>query len=121
MEAGTAIAVGQVSAKVLSIIWTYFSDLKDARDDIHSLMAELQDLQHVALKVQDIIAKPSRAMDMSTSTMLFRTLDKTLSEIKDLHSQLDPGEGKTSMKRMGKRALKWPFSKKEVDKRIGRL
>ena len=73
----------------------------------------------MALKIQDIIAKPSRTASMSTSIMLLRTLDQALSEINDLESELNPGEGNTAMKRMGKRALKWPFSKKEVDEGIG--
>ncbi|KAL8725583.1 MAG: hypothetical protein Q9181_006365 [Wetmoreana brouardii] len=121
MDPGTAIAIGQVSAKVLSIIWKYYSDVKDAKGNIHSLANELQDLHDVTLKVQGLLQNQPADVNMTTSVTLARTLEQTLLDIKDLEHKLDPGTGDKLMKRVGRRALKWPFAKKDVDEWIAKL
>ena len=55
------------------------------------------------------------------SAELSKSLDRSLADIKDLEKELDPGKGDRFMKRISKRALKWPFSKKEVNQRVSRL
>ena len=121
MEAGTAIAVGQVSAKALSTIWKYYSDVKDAKDMIQSLVNELQDLQNVALKVQHLMKQASQNKDMPTIITLSHTLEQSLSTVKNLEDKLNPEASNKAMKRVGKRALKWPFQKKEVEEWTARL
>ena len=121
MDPGTAIAVGQVAAKVLTIIWKYYGDVADARSNIQSLTSELQDLQNVSLKVQELFQKQPANVDMTSSATLAQTVEQALSAIKDLEHKLDPGTGVKLMKRVGKRALKWPFAKKDVEEWVSRL
>lgn len=51
MEAGLVIAIGQISAKVLSTIWKYYSDVKDAESEITLLARELEDFCHVVVRI----------------------------------------------------------------------
>lgn len=57
MEAGTTIAIGQVTAKVLSTVWKYYSEAKDAKDDIMSLADELEDFRTVVTKLRESLQK----------------------------------------------------------------
>ena len=119
MDPGTAIAVGQVSAKILSIIWKYYSEVKDAKSDVTYLADEIQNFRNVMQKISELLQKDSANVPASDS--LIPTIEQSLSEIKILEGKLDPGTGAKVMKRVGKRALKWPFTKKEVDDWVTRF
>lgn len=115
MEPGTIIAVGQVSAKVISIIWKYYSDVKDAQDSIRNLRNEVEDIQMVVQKTQELFQNASMAAKLPASALLVKTLEQYLKDMTELETKLDPGAGSKVMKKFGKRALAWPFTKKEVD------
>ena len=115
MDPGTAIAVGQVSAKILSIIWKYYFEVKDAKSNVAHLANEIQDFHNVRQKFLELLEKDSMVAKVPVSASLIATIEQTLSDINILESKLDPGTGAKVMKRVGKRALKWPFTKKEVD------
>ena len=113
MDPGTAIAVGQVSAKILSMIWKYYSEVKDAKNDVTQLADEIQKFHDVMLKISELLQKDPAKVPASAS--LIPTIAKSLSDIRILEKKLDPGTRAKVMKRVGKRALKWPFTKKEVN------
>lgn len=115
MDPATAIAVGQVSANVVSIIWKYYSEVKDAKSNIMHLANEIQDFHDVMQRFQDLLQKGNLAAKIPASGSLKATIEQSLLDIKALESKLDPGTGAKVMKRFGKRALKWPLTKKEVD------
>ena len=121
MDPGTALAVGQVSGSVLKIIWKYYGDVKDAKSDIQSLANELKDFQNVALEVQKLLQKRGANADLPTSSDLTQTLKQSLLDVQDLELKLDPGTGDKLMKRVGRRALKWPFTKMEVVEWVSKL
>ncbi|KAL8698285.1 MAG: hypothetical protein Q9201_006655 [Fulgogasparrea decipioides] len=121
MELGTAIAIGHVTAKVLSIIWEYLSDVKEAKSNIQSLADELQAFHKVTLEVQGLLQKQPADVNMTISATLTQTMEQSLMDIMKLKHKLDPGTGDKLMKRVGRRALKWPFAKKEVDDWVMRL
>lgn len=121
MDPGTAIAVGQVSAKVLSLIWKYYSGVKDAKNDIQHLVSELQDLHTVFEKCEELIQKSSLATKISASASLRITTEQALSDVKVLEVKLDPGAGKKAKRRLRKRALKWPLEKNEVNDWVARF
>ena len=121
MDPGTAIAVGQVSAKVLSIIWKYYSEVKDAKSNVTRLANEIQDFQNVMQKFSELLQKDSVVAKVPASASLITTIKQSLSDINILETKLDPGTGAKVMKRVGKRALKWPFTKKEVDEWVTRF
>lgn len=121
MDPGTAIAVGQVSAKILSIIWKYYSEVKDAKNEVTHLADEIQDFHNVMQKFLELLQKDSMVAKVPASASLITTIEQSLSDINILESKLDPGTGAKVMKRVGKRALKWPFTKKEVDEWVTRF
>ena len=121
MEAGTAIAIGQVSAKILSIVWKYYSDVKDAKSDVTTLLSEIQDLRIVATKLEESIQKDTVIRYGGAAKDLEQSLNGALKNIEELEKKLDPGAKSKVMKRVGKRALKWPFTKGETEKRVGVL
>lgn len=118
MDPGTAIAVSTLSAKVLSIIWTYCSDVTNARSEITLLIDEIHGFSDVLQKVQDLLRKSSR---VSLPGSLETTLEQAQSQLESLEEELDPGKGAKLMRRLGKRALKWLFTKKEVEEWIARF
>lgn len=115
MDPGTAIAVGELSLKVISLISKYYSDVKNAKSDIERLDREIRDLHAVFQKTQELTQKSSLAETFSVSASLRGTSEQALVDVKGLESKLDPGPGARLMRRVGKRALKWPFEKKEVN------
>ena len=114
MDPGTAIAVGQVSAKILSMIWKYYSEVQDAKSNVTYLANEIQDLHNVMQKLQGLLQDDSMATEVPVLASLSGTIEQSLLDIKLLQKKLDPGTGDKLMKRVGKR-LEWPLRKKEVD------
>ena len=119
MDPGTAIAVAEISAKVLSTIWKYYSEVKDAKSNVTRLATEVQDFHNVMQKFLGLLQKDSMDAKLPVSASLIKSIEQSLSDIKKLESKLDPGPN--AMKRVGKRALKWPFTKKEVDEWVSKF
>ncbi|KAL8913505.1 MAG: hypothetical protein Q9171_001693 [Xanthocarpia ochracea] len=113
MDPGTPIAVITLSAKVLSTIWTYYWEAKNARSDITLLTNEIRGFQDVLQKVEDLLSRSSR---VSLPASLETTLKQAQLDLTSIDKQIDPGKGTTRMRLLGKRALKWPFTKKELKK-----
>ncbi|KAL8835874.1 MAG: hypothetical protein Q9176_006647 [Flavoplaca citrina] len=118
MDPGTAVAVGTLSAKVLSIIWKYYKDVKDAQHDIKLLANELE-YSHDLMQKFETMASGTSELPIAAS--LCTTIEQALSELKELEKKLDPGTGAKAMRRLGKRALKWPFAKGEVEQWVTRF
>ena len=121
MDPGTAIAVGQVSGKILSIIWNYYSDVQDAKNNIMYFANEVQDLQLVMQKLQEVLKKDSTNKKLPTLAFLDRAIEQSHLDMKKLESKLNPGTGDKAMKKFGKRALKWPLAAKETEEWMERL
>ena len=118
MDPGTPIAVITLSAKVLSTIWTYYWEAKNARSDITALTDEIRGSQDVLQKVEDLLSRSSR---VSLPASLETTLKQAQLDLTLIDKQIDPSKGTTRMRLFGKRALKWPFTKKEVEEWIARF
>ena len=121
MDPGTAIAVGQVSGKTLSIIWKYYSEVKGAKDKIVHLANEIQNLQLVLHKLRELIKQDTTTGKLSTSASLDKTIEQSLLDMQTLEKKLNPGIGDKAMKKFGKRALKWPLAAKETEEWMARL
>ena len=121
MDPGTVIAVGEVSSKVLSIIWNYYSDVKDAKDDIKYLANEIKDFQNVLENVQKLLEDRSIAERMPTSLPLLETTKQMKVDMEALGTRLDQSKGTRTMRRVGLRALKWPLKKQEVNEFVTKL
>lgn len=118
MDPGTILAVVTASATVLNCITKYYLDVKDARQDRERLHKEIEALHHVLKKVQNLAEGPNadKVPCLSSSVKESCFLD-----IKNLETKLDPGKGRKAMKKLGVRALKWPFDKNEVNGYINKL
>ena len=121
MDLGTAIAVIELSGKILSLISKYCSDVKHAKSDIERLENEVQGLRAVFQDVQGLVQKNSLAPKFQTSTSLIETTEQALIDVKELERQLEHGGGAKRMSRVGKSALKWPFAKKEINDWVTKL
>ncbi|MCJ1464392.1 hypothetical protein MMC07_003005 [Pseudocyphellaria aurata] len=117
MDPGTIIAVLDLSSKVLSLIVKYYSDVKDAKEDMVRLKAELGAFHGILQRVQTLVQKYD-ATKLPSSTLLATAIETSLSDIEKMEQKLEPNKGKRAMSRVGFRALKWPFSKKEVVEHI---
>ena len=118
MEPGTVLAVVTTSAAALSHIIQYYSDVKEARKDRERLYEEVKTLHDVLQNVQRLANGPNASKVPSLSSYVKASCSP---DIEELEARLNPGKGRRAMKKMGVRALKWPFDKKDVDNYIDRL
>lgn len=120
MDPGTIIAAVQASDRVLSLIAKYYSDVKNAKDDIVGLKAEVVAVRGILQRVQASV-QSSNATKLPSSASLATAIEASLPDIEKIENKLDSSKGTRPMSRVGFRALKWPFSKKEVLVYIERL
>lgn len=118
MDPGTIIAVVEASDKVLSLIAKYYTDVKNAKADIEDLKTEVGACYNV---LQKILVHSSNATKLLSLATLAPVIEGSLSDIENIKNKLDPSTGKRAMSRVGLRALKWPFTKNEVQEHIARL
>ena len=125
MDPGTALAIVKMSASVLSIIWKYYSSVKDAKKDIERLEDEIRVVNKVFQSLKDLLDRANipgtGTTKLPVSKSLLEPTRRTLSEIQELEKRLNPNPGRKVMNRVGVRALKWPLQKKDVDGYIARL
>jgi ankyrin repeat domain-containing protein 50 len=121
--AASVIAVVQISGQVFNLCQTYYSEVKDARKDIQRLRNEVTSLQDVFINIRDLADAPSSAK-LPTLDLLNKNsglLQQCCTDLKDLAEKLESAQGKGEMKKIGARSLRWPFSKREVDKAIAAI
>lgn len=121
--AACVIAVVDISAKIFSSCQRYAKGVKDARKDIQRLRDGVTSLQDVLTDIADL----EQESDVSKRTVFARLtqhngpVQQCEKELRSLLSQLDVGEGDDKMRQFGTRALKWPFSNKDVEKRLAEI
>src|SRR6266480_534900 len=118
--AASVIAAIQISGKVFDLCRTYYLEVRDAREDIKRLRDEVTILQDVLTNVADLAKAPGSAK-LSILGQLNQPdgpLQQCGTELQGLATKLELGQGKDMMKQFGLRALKWPFSSKDIDKTI---
>lgn len=118
--AASIIAVIDMSAKIFELCQTYVSAVKEARKDIQRLRDGVTSLQDVLTDVRDLAEEPnlSRRSVFSRLSQHDGPVQQCERDLRRLAAQLDPGEGESKMRQFGLRALKWPFSSKDIDKRL---
>lgn len=60
-------------------------------------------------------------MQLSTTRKLIASLKECYQQLQGLKTQLEPNRGRKAMQRIGIRALKWPFTSKQVEKIVTSL
>ncbi|KXX78527.1 Vegetative incompatibility protein HET-E-1 [Madurella mycetomatis] len=125
MEAtASVIAVVELAAKIASLCVEYSSAVKNARSDIERLRKHTISLKITVDGAQQLLQGPDGAR-LQTSQKLRESLEKTHSQLGDvatkLEAKLHTGRRAKAMRRVGLRALKWPFESRDVDKIIANL
>ena len=123
-SAASIIAVIDLSAKVASLCFQYYSAVKDARSDVERLQGELERLTTTLQGAQRLLESPD-GKRLQTSQGMRDGLSDCSSQLTQLQSRLEkklnPGSARKAMSRFGFRALKWPFESKEIDSIIKNL
>ncbi|RYP64171.1 hypothetical protein DL770_009236 [Monosporascus sp. CRB-9-2] len=112
---GSAIAVVDMSTKVVSLCSQYCKAVKHAKGDIERIRAEVTTLKNVSIDVQQLLEDPKGAQ-LKASQRLRVALSDSQSQLQGLEQRLDPGTRRRVMSRVGARALKWPLESKDVEK-----
>jgi ankyrin repeat domain-containing protein 50 len=118
--ASSIIALIQVSGQVFGLCQSYYSGVKNAREEICRLRNEVTSLQDVLTNVTDLAEAPGTA-ELSILGLLNQPdglIQQCWTELKGLATKLDTGQGKDNTRQFGLRALRWPFSKKDVDRSL---
>jgi hypothetical protein len=118
--AASVIAVIDISGKITSLCFQYSIAVKDAKKDIERLQTKIRDITSLVETIKQLSEGPDKAR-LSTIHGLSDSLERCLQELKELKEQLDPGKGRKAMSRFGVRALKWPFTSKQVEKIVSGL
>lgn len=127
-SASSIIAVLDLSAKLITILFQFSKEVKNARPQIERFLSELRALKSTLEGGKKLL--DGNSGKLQTSESLSAGLEGCLSQLKDLDNRLretlegkSTGTGKTAraMSRLGIRALKWPFENKEVDVVINTL
>jgi predicted RNase H-like nuclease (RuvC/YqgF family) len=118
--AASVIAVIDLSAKITSLCFQYSTAVKDARNDIERLQRKVGDIQRILESIKELLEGQHRAR-FSTTHDLFKSLKRCLQQLQQLEEQLEPGKTRKAMSRFGVRALKWPFTSKQVENTLSSL
>ena len=123
--AGGVIAVIQISAQVYSLCQKYYLGVKDARQEIQRLSAELLTLQDVLHNVADLANSPNAA-NLSAIASLSKPdgpTDQCAAMLRDLQTKLESTSGSTNnpMRKYGLRALTWPLKIKELENALAAI
>jgi hypothetical protein len=118
--AASVIAVIDISAKITAICYQYSIAVKDAKDDIERVQRKAGDIAHVLEKLKHLLDSQDKTR-LSSTHGLVDSLNQCLRELGDIKVKLDPGKTRKTMSRIGFRALKWPFTSKQVEKIVSTL
>ncbi|KAJ6201907.1 vegetative incompatibility protein HET-E-1 [Bipolaris maydis] len=113
--AASVIAVIDISAKIASLCVQYSMAVKDAKGDIERVQRKVSDINHVLKKIKQLLDSQDKTR-LSATQGLLDSLEQCLNELESLGVKLEPGKTRKTISRFGLRALKWPFTSKEVDK-----
>ena len=116
--AASVMAVVQISGQVFQLCQAYYSGVKEARKNIKLLRDEITSLQDVLTHVADLAEDPGSANPSILSLLKQRNdpVQQCQKDLEGLILKLQPSQENNKMKQFGLRALKWPFSSKDVEK-----
>jgi hypothetical protein len=115
--AANVIAVVDISAKIASLCFQYSVAVKNAKEDIGRLQRKVNDIKDVLGEVQQLLGGRDKTR-LSATNKLLDSLKECFLQLEELKTQL---ETRKAMSRFGVRALKWPFTSKEVEKIVASL
>lgn len=116
--AASVIAVIQISLQVYDLCQSYHSGVKNAREDIEHLSNEVWSLKGILTNLKDLAENPgsTNQSKLDSLTQQNGPLQQCQKDLDELVTKLSDAKGKNNMRKWGFRALKWPFSSKDVEK-----
>jgi hypothetical protein len=118
--AASVIAVIDMSAKITTLCFQYSIAVKDAKNDIERIENKVDDIKRVLESIKKLLDGPHKAR-LSTTHGLYQLLQQCLRELQELEEELQPGKTHKTVSRFGVRALKWPFTSKQVERIIASM
>ncbi|KAL9620623.1 MAG: hypothetical protein Q9160_004877 [Pyrenula sp. 1 TL-2023] len=118
--AAGVIAVIELSAKVTSQCVRYSRKVKNARADVARLSKQIDLLRNTFDEVNRLLDSQNGAR-LKASQKLRKSVNICLTQISTVEQKLKSTKGDQFMRRLGMRALRWPFTHQEVDKIIEEL
>jgi len=115
--AASVFAVVDMSTKVASLLFQYSKDVWNAKEAIARLQQEVSNLKDTTESVQKLLKGPNGTR-LKSSQKLLVALGDSRSQLGRLEQKLDPGRARKAMRRMGLRALKWPFEGKDAERMV---
>jgi hypothetical protein len=76
---------------------------------------KVSDITHILEKLKQLLDSHEKKRLSSTHGLL-DSLSQCLWELEDVKAKLDPRKTRKTMSRISFRALKWPFTSKQIDK-----
>jgi hypothetical protein len=105
---------------VAVLCFQYSAAVTSARADIARLHGHVVSLGVALRGARSLVEGSSRPL-LGVSHGLADAIRRCTEELKMLQDKLEPGTGQESMRRFGLRALRWPFSSKEIGVIIAHL
>ena len=118
--AASAIAVIEISAKLVGLCLQYSLAVKNAKKDIEHLQTKLTDITNVLEAVKPLLGGPDKTF-LATTQKLSKSLTDCLRLLDELKRKLEPGKPGRAMRRLGMRDLKWPLKSKQVENIVASL
>ncbi|KAH7353339.1 kinesin light chain 3 [Plectosphaerella cucumerina] len=118
--AANVIAVVDLSTNVVTLCFQYSKEVASARANIERLHAQVKHLGTIVQAAQRLIEGP-QGQSLSTSQKLIDIFHNYNVDLQKLKEKLEPTPKRSTIRRLGLRALKWPFSSKEVDQILSSL
>lgn len=104
-EAASIIALVQITEEIVKICGAYLSDVRHAQRDIERILEKASDLKDVLVRLRQ---KRSSSVDAVR-------VQQCYNDVVMLQKKIGPSVRRTTMKKMGLRALKWPLQKGAIE------
>ncbi|KAL4733015.1 NACHT and WD40 domain protein [Aspergillus similis] len=112
--AASVMAVFQLTGSLVKLCGGYIKEVRNAGEEILALQRAITGLQDILRDLYNNL-QMNNAKALPTSSRLPSDIIACLSDLQALEAKLDPGNGKTLMRKMGLRALKWPLKRTEME------
>lgn len=115
--AASIVALVEISGKVLYLTGNYLTQVEKAKEDIDRFRLELEGFVKVVRGLHEL-AKNPEATKLATLKSLDESIRICKLDLEHMQRKLEPNNVRGAMSRLGIRALKWPFQKKELQNAI---
>ena len=115
--AANLVSIVQLSAQVFSLCQEYYIGVKQSRDEIQRLSNEVLAIHEILEKISDLLDGPDAAKFATLALLEKRNgpAQQCAAQLQEIKTQLGPHEG---MRKLGRRALKWPLKSDNVNKMV---